>query len=140
MTSLFAQFETDQELEQGGIVLDYGKNKHGKPIEIRIARAGGSNTKFSKVAEFLLKPHRRSIANETIDNDVLDAVFREIYAKAVVIGWTGVLDKDGTELAFTEANVIDLFKQMPDLFADIRQSAEKMRLFQRLELEDDAKN
>ena len=138
--SLYSQYKTDQDLEVNGIVLNYGKNSKGQNIDIRIARAGGSNTKFAKVAEVVLKPYRRQLNNETLDITVLDGLFRIIYAKAVVVGWSGVEDEAGNPLDFTEQNVVKVFEDLPDLFADVRAAAEKQSLFRREALEDESKN
>jgi hypothetical protein len=140
MSSLYKQFETDQELESKGIVINYGKNSRGENIDIRIARAGGQNTRFQKVAEQVLKPYRRQIANESVDNAVLEDLMRTVYARSVILGWSGVDDKEGEPLPFTEENVVKLLRDLPNLFADIREAAEKQTLFRRLALEDEAKN
>ena len=139
-TSLYSQFKTDQNLETAGIVLNYGQNAKGENIDIRIARAGGSNSKFSKVAEQVLKPFRRQISNESMDPAKLDELFRVIYARSVVLGWTGVEDEDGNPLPFNEANVVKLFNDLPDLFADVRAQAEKQALFRKIGLEEEAGN
>lgn len=138
--SLYSQYKTDQDLEINGIVLNYGKNAKGENIDIRIARAGGGNTKFAKVAEVVLKPYRRQLNNETLDITVLDGLFRIIYAKAVVLGWSGVEDEDGNPLEFNEQNVVKVFEDLPDVFADVRAAAEKASLFRREALEDESKN
>jgi len=138
--SLYKQFATDKNLERDGIVLNYGTNSRGQPIDIRIARAGGSNAKFATVAEMVFKPHRRAIAHETIALEVLDGLLRTIYAKAVVLGWSGVEDAEGETLEFSEDNVVKLFTDLPDLFADVKQAAEKAALFRKDALEAEAKN
>ena len=138
--SLYSQYKTDQDLEVNGIVLNYGKNDKGQNIDFRIARAGGGNTKFAKVAEAVLKPYRRQLNNETLDITVLDGLFRIIYAKAVVLGWSGVEDENGKSLEFNEQNVVKVFEDLPDVFADVRAAAEKASLFRRQALEDESKN
>lgn len=138
--SLYKQFKTDQSLEQEGIVLNYGQNSKGENIDIKIARAGGHNTKFAKVAEQVLKPYRRQIANETAERVVMENAMRTIYARSVVIGWSGVEDEDGKPMPFTEENCIKLFTDLPDLFSDLREQAEKQTLFRREALETESKN
>lgn len=140
MTSLYSQFKTDENLEVSGIVLNYGVNSNGQNIDIRIARAGGANTKFAKVAEQVLKPFRRQLNNETMDNTKLDELFRIIYARTVVLGWSGVQDEAGNPMAFNEDNVVKLFNDLPDLFKDVREQAEKQALFRKEALEDESKN
>lgn len=138
--SLYKQFKTDKNVEKEGIVLNYGKNSKGKDIEIRIARAGGANVQYAKLLEAKTKPYRRQIQNETLDNEVAEKITKEVYAKAVVMGWTGVEDENGKPLEFSSENCIKLFDDLPDLWMDIQQQSTKAALFRADILEQDAKN
>ena len=138
--SLYKQFKTDKNVEKEGIVLNYGKNSKGEDIEIRIARAGGANVQYAKLLEAKTKPYRRQIQNETLDNEVAEKITKEVYAKAVVMGWTGVEDENGKPLEFSSENCIKLFDDLPDLWMDIQQQSTKAALFRADILEQDAKN
>lgn len=148
--SLYAQFQTDKNVEKEGVVLEYGKTADGRTISIRIARAGGANTRYSKLLEAATKPYRRQLQNETMDNEVAEAITKKVYAQAVVLGWENVefpvLDKDGKmtgkfeEAKFTVDNCVKLFTDLPDLWADIQQQATRAALFRQDILEADAKN
>ena len=148
--SLYSQFKTDKNIEKDGIVLNYGKNSKGKDIEIRIARAGGANVHYSKLLEAKTKPYRRQIQNETLDNELTETITKEVYARAVVLGWTGVefpvLDEQGKEtgafeeLAYDEKTCMRLFNDLPELWSDIQQQAGRAALFRAEILEKDAKN
>lgn len=139
--SLFSQFQTDQTAETDGIDLDYGvDNSTGEQIKIRIARAGGSNAKFAKLWDQKSKPYRRQIQTETLDNATAERLIHEVYAEAVVLGWSGVYDRDGNKLDYTVANCVKLFKDLPELFNDIRHVATNINAFRVEEREEDAKN
>lgn len=138
--NLYDQYQTDPKIEREGIVLNYGKLEDGTPIDIRIARAGGANAKFDRTAEQAFKPVRRQLNNESIDPEVLQGLFRTIYARSVVLGWTGIVDREGKKMEFTEDNVVKLFTDLPDLFKDVREAAEKASLFRLQALEDESKN
>lgn len=138
--SLYKQFQTDKTVEKEGIVLNYGKNSKGEDIEIRIARAGGANVQYAKLLEAKTKPYRRQIQNETLDNEVAEKITKEVYAKAVVLGWTGVEDENSKELEFSFENCMKLFDDLPDLWTDIQQQSTKAALFRADILEQDAKN
>ena len=138
--SLYKQFKTDKNVEKEGIVLNYGKNSKGEDIEIRIARAGGANVQYAKLLEVKTKPYRRQIQNETLDNEVAEKITKEVYAKAVVMGWAGVEDENGKPLEFSSENCIKLFDDLPDLWMDIQQQSTKAALFRADILEQDAKN
>lgn len=139
--SLYKQFKTDDNLERTGILLQYGVNeRNGEPITIRVARAGGSNSAYLKKIEAKVKPFRRQIQNETIEKPVVDKMLRETYAESVVLGWENVDDKQGNPLPFTVQNCIQLFEELPDLFTDVQEQAQKAALFRADVLEADSKN
>ena len=138
--SLYTQFETDREIEKTGIVLDYGFNSKKQPIQIRIARAGGANERYSKLLELRTKPYRRQIQNETLENAVAEKITKEVYAQTVVLGWTGVEDRNGNEMPFTQENCVKLFTDLPDLWSDVQSQSTRASLFRAEILEADAKN
>lgn len=138
--SLYKTFKTDENIERTGVVLEYGLNSKGQPIQIRIARAGGNNARYNKTLEVKTKPYRRQIQNETLDDVIGRRVFREVYAEAVILGWDGVEDAEGNPMPFTKDNCIKLLTDLPDLFDDIREQAQKAALFRAEILENDAGN
>lgn len=134
--SFYETFGTDKNLESGeGVNLDYGNDGI-----ITIHRAGGSNTKYQRVAAQKLKPFQRKIQNGTIDAEAIRNVMAEIYAEAVIIGWKGVKYADGKDIKFTKENCIKLLTDLPDLFNDIQEQADKISLFRKEEAEEIIKN
>ncbi len=138
--SFYKQFETDRVVEKTGIVLDYGVNSKKQPFQIRIARAGGANERYSKLLELRTKPYRRQIQNETLDNAVAEKITKEVYAQTVVLGWNGVEDRDGNDMPFTQENCVKLFTDLPDLWSDVQSQSTRASLFRAEILEADAKN
>ena len=138
--SLYKSFKTDANLEKSGIELEYGENSKGQPILIRIARAGGANSAYNKRLEVLTKPYRRQIQTETVDNKVLEKIVAQAFAETVVLGWEGVEDEDNNDLPFSVDNVVKLFTDLPDLYKDIQEQAQKTALFRQEILEADSKN
>lgn len=148
--SLYSQFKTNADLEREGILLEYGTASNGKPIAIRIARAGGSNVMFQKRAEALVKPMRRQIQTETADDKQIQRVMRQLYAETVVLGWENVelpvVNEDGSRtgamqfVPYTVANCIKLFEDLPDLFTDLQEQAQRSALFRQTILEAEAGN
>lgn len=138
--SLYKKFETDRSLEKQGITLDYGPNSKGVAIEIQIARAGGSNDAYLKRMEAKAKPHRRQIQHETIERAQLENIVKEVYAETIVLGWSGVEDRDGNDMPFSKDNCLKLFNDLPDLYADIQEQAQSSALFRMTVREGDAKN
>jgi hypothetical protein len=140
MSSLYKQFKTDEKCEAEGIWLEYGSTDAGKPMRIRVARAGGSNSRFVKKLESLTKPYRRQLQNETMDNKLADDLMMQAYSEAVVLGWENIEDEKGTPIPFTSATCLKLFRDLPDLFADIREQSNKMALYRKDIQEITAKN
>lgn len=137
---LYKMFQTEEDLEKSGIRITYGVNKEGKEVAIIVARAGGRNSAFQRVADSVLKPYRRLISNESIDPKQLRSLMMLIYARAVVLGWENVSDATGKPLEFSEDNCVKLFNDLPDLFADIQNNADNLSLFRKEALEEEAKN
>lgn len=133
--SIYEKFATDKKAEQEGITLDYGDG-----MEIRIARAGGSNTKFESLIQSKLRKYERLRQNDLLEIAVLRPIMREIYAEAIVLGWSGVTDRDGNTLPFNKENAVQLFTDLPDLFEDIVVQSQRAALFRQTVLETEAGN
>ena len=82
--SLYSQFGTDKTVEKEGVFLQYGTTKDGKPIQIKICRAGGANTAYNRAMEAKTKPYRRQLQNGTLDMEVMNC------AKCTLILWLSV--------------------------------------------------
>jgi len=129
----FDMFKTNPELEKSGVAIPYGE------FNIIIARAGGKNRMYANLLTETFKPHQRQINNETIDPDLMNELMIKVYAKTVVKGWDGIKDSEGKDLEFSAANCIKLFKELPDLFEDVRAQSTRIGNFRDQVLEDDAK-
>lgn len=135
MKNIYDKFGTDKKLEQAGITLDYGDG-----LEIRIARAGGSNIKFEKSTQFKMRKYNQQLKHDLLEPDQMREVMREVLAETVVLGWSGVTDREGNELPFTRDNCVQLFKDLPDLFDDVLEQSRKASLFKEVVLEEEAGN
>lgn len=133
--SVYDKFATDKKAEQEGITLDYGDG-----LKIRIARAGGSNTKFEKLVQSRLKKYERQRQLDLLEIETLRPILREVYAESVVLGWEGVTNREGEVLPFNKENAVKLFEDLPDLFEDIVVQAQKAVLFRQNILEAEAGN
>ena len=134
--SLYSKFQTDTDVEQKGIILDYGEG-NGR---IRIRRAGGSNQAFTKALEKISRSYRAQIQHNLLSPDESLHIMIEVFAATVVINWEGVIGQDGKTLAFSKENCMKLFKDLPDLFRDVQEQAQNVSLFRANLSEADAKN
>lgn len=128
-------FKNNENLEAGqGVTLEY------PGFSITIHRAGGSNKKFANILSAKMKPFRHQLDRGIMDDEVSARILRESYAEGVVIGWNNVKDAEGNDMPFSKENVIKLFTDLPDLFADIRTQAENVSLFREQGEQADEKN
>ncbi len=143
MNALRKMFETDTQVERDGIWIDYAPG-----VEVRIARAGGSNKHFAKTMQRLAKPHRRAIQTESVDDEVLKDIFIKAYAQAIIVDWKGFTkdlitrdDADAEEvLAFNRDNVEAVLQAQPNLFTDIQKAADTISYFRAETNEADSGN
>ena len=141
--ALRKMFETDTAVEREGIWLEYAPG-----VEIRIARAGGSNQYFAKTMERIAKPHRRAIQTGVIDKQILDDLFVKAYSQAIIVDWKGITkdlithdDADAeTVLDFNRDNVEAVLRAQPNLFTDIQKAADDIALYRAEIMETDSGN
>lgn len=126
---LYSTYKTDESLETEGVVLTFGKNDSGKTIGFKVARAGGANKAFTRVLTAKTRPYRRQIEQGTLPNETMEALLAEVYADTVLLAWENVEGPDGKEMEFNRGNIIKLFTDLPDLFADIRAGATEISSF-----------
>ena len=130
--ALRKMFETDTVVEREGIWIEYAPG-----VEVRIARAGGSNQHFAKVMQRLAKPHRRAIQTDSVDEEVLKNIFIKAYTQAIITDWIGFTkdlithdDADAdTVLDFNKDNVEAVLQAQPNLFTDIQKASEAISYF-----------
>lgn len=141
--SMYDMFRTDPELEDKGVVFNYGT------FRVTVARAGGVNRAFAKALELKAKPYRRAFELGALPEAVADEIMREVYAETIVRNWEvlkgdkwtqGIESEDGSILPFTKQNVMDAFKAIPDLFRDVLEQANKMVNFKQAQLEAESGN
>lgn len=137
---LYSSYKTDESLETSGIVLIVGESDAGKKIGIKIARAGGANKAFQRVLAAKTRPYRRQIEQNTMSNSVMEALICEVYADTVVLDWENVEDEQDNPMDCTRENIIKLFTDLPDLFADVRAGAADSSAFRAEILEAVVKN
>ncbi|MCB1238982.1 MAG: hypothetical protein KDB30_04810 [Tetrasphaera sp.] len=138
--TLYNQFATDREKETDGVEVSYAPNEDGTVPTFVVARTSKTNKQYTKALEKAIRPYKRQIDLGTMDNDVAEEIFRTVFAKTILKGWSGIQDKDGNEFPYTTANAIKLLTDLPDLYEDLQERAKSAAAFKQESLEDDAKN
>lgn len=145
---LYDKMKTNSRLESEGIWLEIDDTR------IRLARAGGKNTKFLVAAEKVAREHKRAL--DLMGEEKGRKIFGKLFAEVIVLDWLtqsddGNLDEDGVPFdgepgtktrwrrgisgpdgelrEFNVKNVMATFDDLPDLLKTIKETAEDPSLF-----------
>ncbi len=139
---IYKMFGTDAAKEQEGIVLNYSD-----VFWLRISRAGGANEHYKRVLTEKIRPYRKAIQTETISPEMSARLMREAAAEGLILAWgsaqhgDGLMPaKTGEVLDFSVANICRFFEDLPEIFLDVQEQAQKVSLFRATESEVDTKN
>lgn len=142
--SIGALFGMDEQLEKDGVTVDYGD------FRVTMARAGGTNQKFNNVFQKKMKPYRRQIEADQMDEDVASRIMAESYAEAVIKNmdvllddgtyFNGILEDDGEVIEFNRENVVKKLIAEPEFFRAVQRDATDLALFRKQALEEDTGN
>jgi hypothetical protein len=152
---LYDKMKTSPKLESEGIWLQIDDTR------IRLARAGGKNTKFITAAEKIAREHKRSL--DLMGEEQGRKLFSKLYAEIIVLDWLtkakdGDLDEDADQAAedlaedkrwkrgipgpdgevreFNVENILKTFDDLPDLLKIVKETAEDAALFRQSLLKD----
>lgn len=141
MGSLYGIYKSDQTKEVEGSVVNFGPcDINGLDITITVGRAGGANKAYQKALANKMRPYRKQAAADMLAVEVMERVIREVYAETVIKSWENVFDEEGNLLEFNVENVIQVLKDLPDLFAVLQEHATMAANFRGEASEEIAKN
>lgn len=138
--SLYKDFATNKQAEVKGVLVEFSANDDNTIPGFIVSRMSRANKKYTKALEKATRPHRRAIELETMNNDLADKIFMEVFVDTVLLGWQNVQDKDGKPLVFNRQNAIMLFTDLPELYDDLQDKAKKAAMFRDEAIEGEAKN
>lgn len=141
-------FGTDKQAESEGVWQEFDD------FRIRIARQGGSNSRYYAAVAKNAKPHKRAIQTETASPEIVTAIGLRSFAEACVTGWQykdesgawkdGIQDTDDSgELVVlppTVDNMVATFRKYPDLFEDMSKQSQRISMYRSMVNEEDVKN
>lgn len=132
MATLYDKFGNDQVQESvTGIRLVYDD------AVFIVRRAGGSNLKYQAEVRKLVRPVRKQIEYEQLGEKEQQQIYMRAHARAVVIGWENVTDRNGNQMPFTEENFVKLMSDLPDLWDAFSTACADATNFRALEIKDD---
>lgn len=148
--------KTSPRLETEGIWLQVDETR------IKLARAGGKNTRYIAAAEKIAREHKRAL--DFMGEEQGRKLFSKLFAELIVLDWLtkdpeGTLDEDGAALPegadpsdgrwkrgisgptgeiieFKVENVLKTFDDIPDLLRMVKETAEDPSLFRQSILKD----
>lgn len=157
--SLKNKFAMAPNLEQQGVMFEVDTAR------ITVARAGGSNVRYTAAMEKVYREHGRAIQNDFMSNDKATAVVRKVYVDTIILNWEtlvtpaepgiggkpaeyrqGIEDvrpdapADAPLLPFNAENVDATLMALPDLLVEIRSIADNISLYRKSVLDSVAKN
>jgi len=138
--SLYENFETNKELEVGGVPMEYSPNKDGTVPTFNVTRMSRSNTRYTKRLEAATKPHRRSIQLETMDNGLAEKISMQVFVDTILLGWKNVQNRKGEVVPYSKEAALKLFMELPDFYDDLQARASKASEFRDAAIEEEAKN
>jgi len=149
--SIYELYKTDSTLEKQGKPFLFADGN----LRVTLARAGGGNQRYEKILTANAKPYRRAIQAELISPDKAQEILMATYAEAIVQKWETLITQDDGMGDFKEgillegmeglqpvniANIVKLFKTLPELFREVQEEANKLSNYQTYEREEDVKN
>lgn len=149
MKSLSQMFETDNNLESSGVVVDYGV------CRVTLARAGGGNEQYNKELRRLGKPYAKLAQAGMLSDAKIEEIQRKAFATACVRNWeTNFGTEDSPEwvqgisfdsvrenmLPFNADNVEQACIRLPDFYRSMLDEARTAALFRAETQEAEAGN
>lgn len=130
LQAVAADFAKDGVKESGGVWATY------KSRQYLISRAHRNNTAFSKAVEVQMRPYRRLVEAGNLEamKDKAAEVMQSIYASSVLLA---IKDTDGSDIPYTGADGVELFKMVPDFWDFVNKFANQEDNFV---LETESKN
>lgn len=131
-------FATDETLEKSGRWVRVGN------AEFLLARAGGSNTKFTAAYAAAMRPFKRQQDMGTFSNEQALAVLVEPFVKYVLLDWRNApgvkVDPGKKDTPYSVDGARSLMLAEHDLFSTLLEAAGNFSNYAPEDVEDDIKN
>lgn len=145
--NLYTRYKTDTLLETTGVWQDFGDTR------IKLARSGNKNTKYLKTFKEVMKKHNKANIDALSEKEQ-DELMAEIFIEGVITAWEVKDEKSNwvsgiempndkgemTVLPFNLKNAKKFLLDVPDLFTELRTTADNRKTFQKEVEETQLKN
>jgi len=126
------RYETDKGKESEGVWENLGEG-----LRVKVARA--NNPHHQRVAESLMRPYRRQIANGSLSVEKQEEITIKAMAECLLLDWEG-LKIDDKAVPYSVAKATELLTEYKDFREEVASIAQSMELFRAEEIEDAEKN
>jgi len=111
-------FGSDSGRSTKGAPVNIGLNKKNKPVILYVAEAGNEkHLKATRSHERALEASRHNQAKRRMIN-------AKIIAEGLLMGWSGILDKDGNEVPATMENKVEALMHSMKMMGDVVDAAQ----------------
>jgi peroxiredoxin family protein len=110
-------FSFDKDKAETGVPIIVGVNQKGDDVTIYVAMAGSE--RHEKTQRKYSKQLERARRNDKLTRKIM----AKIVAQSLLIGWDGVLDKDGTAVEATTENKIKALMEHKQLYMSVLEAA-----------------
>jgi hypothetical protein len=121
---VYKTFKMDEDVQSTGIVLDYGDGEW-----VKIARAGGTNKEYLKAMERFGRKYRKQIQLDALPEEVARDLFYQIYADTIVLEFNVTDPSTGKPFPPGKESCLKMFRDLPDFFQSVKDSASELALF-----------
>lgn len=128
-----SHFQTDSNLEEDGAWISIGDE-----ASLKIARLG--NRAYRDAFQKRIKPYRRQIRTQTMDDKIAEKIMIECLAETILLDWSGMEDDKGQKIAYSSAKAQEYLKAYKDFRELVVELASEMENFRQQEDEADEKN
>lgn len=137
-----AKWKMDKNKEQNGVEVVWDIDEEsGEKISFIIARTGGSNKAYNALYDEKMKTIRRDAELGLVaSEEKLQEINREVFAKTILKGWSGIKGENGEVWEFNEENAIKLLIEIPDIYEALYRKSAEFETFRQTALESEAKN
>lgn len=132
--SLYSKFKTNS-------------SKVKKGIEVKIEEAifilrpmSNENKEYQKALADMQAAYRVQLKTNTLPDEKLRALVRDVFCQTVLIGWKNVTDEDGKELEFNHENTIKVMEDLDAVYTTLLEIAQDYSSFVESGKEADLKN
>tara|TARA_R100000234_G_scaffold927_1_gene769 strand:- start:2383 stop:2820 length:438 start_codon:yes stop_codon:yes gene_type:complete len=127
-----ARYQTDKDAESEGVWEDIGEG-----FRVKVARS--NNPHHQRVAENLMRPYRRQIANGSLSNDKMTEITVKAMSEALLLDWEG-LEIDDKPVPYSREMAHKLLTEYKDFREEVAELAQSIELFRSSEIEEAEKN